>query len=123
MADSVGPMNPAVLIDRGGAVVWAGPPERVRMARAAGAVAGLAPRLVGPGFIVASCASLQVAAALATTVFAAFGPAGTGALRFLAAAVGSADAGAAAAARPFNEVVVGDRLVGRRDGRHQLLAL
>jgi inner membrane transporter RhtA len=35
---------------------------------------------------VGSCVSLQIAAALATTVFAAFGPAGTGALRFLAAA-------------------------------------
>jgi inner membrane transporter RhtA len=36
---------------------------------------------------VASCASLQTAAALATTVFATFGPAGPGALRFLAAAL------------------------------------
>jgi inner membrane transporter RhtA len=36
---------------------------------------------------VASCASLQTATALATTLFASFGPAGTGALRFLAGAV------------------------------------
>ena len=50
-------------------------------------VDGLAPRLIGPSCIVASCVSLQAAAALATTVFAAFGPAGTGALRFLCAAV------------------------------------
>jgi inner membrane transporter RhtA len=35
---------------------------------------------------VGSCVSLQTAAVLATTVFAAFGPAGTGALRFSAAA-------------------------------------
>jgi inner membrane transporter RhtA len=36
---------------------------------------------------VASCVSLQTAAAIATSVFATLGPAGTGALRFLAAAL------------------------------------
>jgi inner membrane transporter RhtA len=72
---------------RAGAVVLAGRPVRRPHRRADGIVAGFAPRLVGPAFIVASCASLQAAAALATTVFAAFGPAGTGALRFAAAAV------------------------------------
>lgn len=61
----------------------AGPPRRVPER----AAAGFAPRLVGPACIVASCASLQTAAAVATTVFARFGPAGTGALRFLAAAL------------------------------------
>jgi inner membrane transporter RhtA len=80
-------MSGAVLIDRAGAVVLAGPPNRPPQRRAAGAVTGFTPRLVGPSFIVASCASLQIAAALATTVFATFGPAGTGALRFLAAAL------------------------------------
>lgn len=48
---------------------------------------GFAPRVVGPACVVASCVSLQTGAALATSVFAVFGPAGTGALRFLAAAV------------------------------------
>ena len=43
--------------------------------------------MVGPACIVASCASLQTASALATTVFAAFGPLGTGALRFLPGAL------------------------------------
>jgi inner membrane transporter RhtA len=80
-------MSAAVLTDRAGAVLLAGPPNRPRRPRAAGAVAGFAPGLVGPAYIVASCASLQTAAALATTVFATFGPAGTGALRFLAAAL------------------------------------
>lgn len=51
------------------------------------AVAALAPRLAGPVWIVASCASLQTGAALATTVFAAVGPAETGGLRFGAGAV------------------------------------
>lgn len=49
--------------------------------------ATIAPRLVGPSCIVASCLSLQTAAALATTVFGVFGPLGTGALRFAAAGV------------------------------------
>jgi inner membrane transporter RhtA len=80
-------MSAAVLTDRAGAVLLAGPPNRPRRPRAARAVAGFAPGLVGPAYIVASCASLQTAAALATTVFATFGPAGTGALRFLAAAL------------------------------------
>lgn len=44
-------------------------------------------RLLGPASIVAASASLQAAAALATTVFATFGAAGTSALRFLAGAV------------------------------------
>jgi inner membrane transporter RhtA len=79
-------MHGAVLADRGAVALAARPPRPPRL-RAAHAVAGFAPRLVGPGYIVASCASLQTAAALATTVFATFGPAGTGALRFLAAAL------------------------------------
>src|SRR4051794_33810281 len=80
-------MSTAVLTDRSGAVLLAGPADRRRRPPASGTVAGCAPRLVGPASIVASCASLQAAAALATTLFATFGPAGTGALRFLAAAV------------------------------------
>jgi inner membrane transporter RhtA len=48
--------------------------------------AGLSRRLGGPLCVVSSSASLQTAAALATTVFAVYGPAGTGALRFAAAA-------------------------------------
>jgi inner membrane transporter RhtA len=55
--------------------------------RATAARPAVAHRLTGPACIVASCVSLQTAAALATTVFAAFGPAGTGALRFTAAAL------------------------------------
>jgi inner membrane transporter RhtA len=43
-------------------------------------------RFGGPLLIVASSASLQTSAALATTVFAVYGPAGTGALRFAFAA-------------------------------------
>jgi inner membrane transporter RhtA len=43
-------------------------------------------RLVGPGCVVLSSVSLQSAAALATTVFAAFGSAGTAGLRFAAGA-------------------------------------
>jgi inner membrane transporter RhtA len=58
---------------------------RRRPARAAGS-AGFARRVGGPGLIVASSASLQTSAALATTVFAVYGPAGTGAMRFAAAA-------------------------------------
>jgi inner membrane transporter RhtA len=46
----------------------------------------LARRLGGPLFVVGSSASLQTAAALATTVFAVYGPAGTGAMRFAVAA-------------------------------------
>jgi inner membrane transporter RhtA len=41
-----------------------------------------ASNLGGPLLVLASSASLQSSAALATTVFAAFGPVGTGALRF-----------------------------------------
>lgn len=81
-------MSSAVRIDRAGALVLAGPPGRPRRPRRPGpAAVGLAPRLVGPACIIGSCASLQTAAALATTVFAAFGAAGTGALRFLTAAL------------------------------------
>jgi inner membrane transporter RhtA len=43
-------------------------------------------RLGGPLLVVSSSASLQTAAALATTVFAVYGPAGTGAMRFAVAA-------------------------------------
>ena len=46
----------------------------------------VASRLGGPGLVVASSASLQTSAALATTAFAVYGPAGTGALRFAFAA-------------------------------------
>jgi inner membrane transporter RhtA len=80
-------VSAAELTHRAGAVVLTGPPSRPRPRRVARAVAGFAPQLAGPACIVASCASLQTASALATTVFAAFGPAGTGALRFLLGAV------------------------------------
>jgi inner membrane transporter RhtA len=43
-------------------------------------------RFGGPSLVVASSASLQTSAALASTVFAVYGPAGTGALRFAFAA-------------------------------------
>jgi inner membrane transporter RhtA len=43
-------------------------------------------RFGGPGLVVGSSASLQTSAALATTAFAVYGPAGTGALRFAFAA-------------------------------------
>ena len=43
-------------------------------------------RFGGPGLVVASSAALQKSAALATTAFAVYGPAGTGALRFAFAA-------------------------------------
>jgi inner membrane transporter RhtA len=46
----------------------------------------VASRLGGPGLVVGSSASLQTSAALATTAFAVYGPAGTGALRFAFAA-------------------------------------
>jgi inner membrane transporter RhtA len=46
----------------------------------------VASRFGGPGLVVASSASLQTSAALATTAFAVYGPAGTGALRFAFAA-------------------------------------
>jgi inner membrane transporter RhtA len=69
--------------DTGGWFGHRGP--RGRPARAAGS-AGFAHRVGGPGLIVASSAPLQTSAALATTVFAVYGPAGTGALRFAAAA-------------------------------------
>jgi inner membrane transporter RhtA len=58
---------------------------RSRVAQVPGS-AGVAHRLGGPLLIVASSASLQSSAALATTVFAVYGPAGTGALRFAFAA-------------------------------------
>jgi inner membrane transporter RhtA len=48
--------------------------------------ANVASRFGGPGLVVASSASLQTSAALATTAFAVYGPAGTGALRFSFAA-------------------------------------
>src|SRR4051812_16794313 len=48
--------------------------------------ARVASRFGGPGLVVASSASLQTSAALATTAFATYGPAGTGALRFAFAA-------------------------------------
>jgi inner membrane transporter RhtA len=80
-------MSAAVRTHRAGAVVFVGPLNRPRRPHAASTVTGVAPRLVGPSYILASCASLQTAAALATTVFATFSPAGTGALRFLGAAV------------------------------------
>jgi inner membrane transporter RhtA len=80
-------MSTAVLSDHAGVLAWTGPPKRPPTRPAAKAVAGFAPRLVGPACIVASCASLQTASALATTVFAAFGPVATGALRFLPGAL------------------------------------
>lgn len=79
-------MSAAVLVNRR-AVALAAPPPHPARRRAARATAEFAPRLRGPSYLVASCASLQSAAALATTMFATFGPAGTGALRFLAAAL------------------------------------
>jgi inner membrane transporter RhtA len=61
--------------------------RRPRPRRAHGqASTRLAHRFGGPLLIVASSASLQTSAALATTVFAVYGPAGTGALRFAFAA-------------------------------------
>lgn len=48
--------------------------------------AALPRRLGGPLCVVTSSASLQTAAALATTVFAVYGPTGTGAMRFAVAA-------------------------------------
>ena len=78
-------MGSVALTDRG-AVALAGPPRGSFDTRRIRGFAGAAPRLVGPTYILASCASLQTAAAIATTVFVTFGPAGTGALRFLAAA-------------------------------------
>jgi inner membrane transporter RhtA len=80
-------MSAAAVTHRVGAVALAGPPDSRRPPRAASTGANLAPRIIGPTYILASCASLQTAAAIATTVFATFGPAGTGALRFLGAAV------------------------------------
>ena len=78
-------MGSVALTDRG-AVALAGPPRGSFDTRRIRGFAAAAPRLVGPTYILASCASLQTAAAIATTVFVTFGPAGTGALRFLAAA-------------------------------------
>lgn len=54
--------------------------------RRPGSCARAASRFGGPGLVVASSASLQTSAALATTAFAVYGPAGTGALRFAFAA-------------------------------------
>lgn len=45
------------------------------------------PRFGGTACLVGSCVSIQSAAALATTLFAALGPVGTGAVRFAGAAV------------------------------------
>src|SRR6266545_6308901 len=69
--------------DAGGSFERRGP--RSRRAHTSGSTT-LAYRLGGPLLIVASSASLQTSAALATTVFAVYGPAGTGALRFAIAA-------------------------------------
>jgi inner membrane transporter RhtA len=80
-------VSAALLADRAGVLAWTGPPKRRTPRRPARAVAGFAPRLVGPACIVTSCASLQTASALATTLFAAYGPVGTGALRFLPGAL------------------------------------
>lgn len=80
-------MGAAASAERPGTVVLVKRSNRPPQRQASGHVARVAPRLIGPASIVASCASLQTAAALATTAFAAFGPAGTGALRFAAAAV------------------------------------
>jgi inner membrane transporter RhtA len=67
-------------------VRWArwGPPGRSRRPAPGGANA--ASLLGGPFLLLASSASLQSSAALATTVFAVYGPVGTGALRFAFAA-------------------------------------
>src|SRR6185437_5794366 len=64
-------------------VHW-GPPSWLvpRRPRAARVASGFG----GPGLVLASSASLQTSAALATTAFALYGPAGTGALRFAFAA-------------------------------------
>jgi inner membrane transporter RhtA len=80
-------MSAGALTRRAGAIAPCRPPDRRRPPRAAQRVTDLAPRVVGPACILASCASLQTAAAIATTAFAALGPAGTGALRFLGGAV------------------------------------
>jgi inner membrane transporter RhtA len=80
-------MSAGALTRRAGAIAPCRPPDRRRPPRAAQRVTDLAPRVVGPACLLASCASLQTAAAIATTAFAALGPAGTGALRFLGGAV------------------------------------
>ena len=80
-------MSAAALTRRVGAVVLSGPPARGRPPRSPRRAADVAARIVGPTYILASCASLQTAAAIATTAFAALGPAGTGALRFLGGGV------------------------------------
>jgi inner membrane transporter RhtA len=79
-------MSTGVLGARSGAIVLTGRPGRSRWRPPVAAGAGLAPQLVGPASIVASCLSLQTATALATTLFATFGPWGAGGLRFLAGA-------------------------------------
>jgi inner membrane transporter RhtA len=63
-----------------------GPREPGRRFRSARAAAVSTRRFGGPLLVVLSSASLQTWAALATTVFALYGPAGTGALRFAFAA-------------------------------------
>jgi inner membrane transporter RhtA len=61
-------------------------PRAARSSRRAPDGPNAASRLGGPFLVLASSASLQSSAALATTVFAVYGPAGTGALRFAFAA-------------------------------------
>jgi len=80
-------MSAAVPAEGVRVVILMGSPQHPRPRTAAKAASGFAPNLLGPAFIVGSCVSLQTAAALATTVFATFGIAATGALRFLAAAI------------------------------------
>ncbi len=63
-----------------------GPLEPRRRFRPARTAAGSTHRFGGPLLVVLSSASLQTSAALATTVFAVYGAAGTGALRFAFAA-------------------------------------
>lgn len=70
-----------------GVIVFAGPARRHGALGVCRSVAGTARGLVGPTSVLASCVSLQCAAALATTTFATFGAAGTGALRFVAGAI------------------------------------
>src|SRR5205809_142794 len=79
-------MGTALLADRTDWVLPATKPPRARVRRSGAGAAGLAPPLVGPASIVASCVSLQTATALATTVFATYGTLGAGGLRFVAGA-------------------------------------
>jgi inner membrane transporter RhtA len=75
-------MKVMMVAEPGGGVALAGSRRRPSPRPLSRVVVGIAPRLIGPASIVASCVSLQTGAALATTVFVALGPAGTGALRF-----------------------------------------